>query len=118
MPQSLKEGSPHHVLKLGGVSSALHSAYYLGDYPFAHGGLSGIAGALSFYLCQSHTFQDGNKRKAAQTALLFLRLNGFDVVYPLKPNGLATIIENCAKGEVDIDMLKSWYEAHKVSRGR
>ena len=29
----LKEGNPHQLLKAGGVSSALHSAYYPGDYP-------------------------------------------------------------------------------------
>ena len=112
----LAEGNPHHLLKPGGVSSALHSAYYPGDYPFVHGGIPGIAGALSFYLCQSHAFQDGNKRTAAQTSLLFLRLNGWDIRYPLKPNGLALIIEGCAKGEVDIEGLKKFYDSHKTPR--
>lgn len=33
------EGNPHFILKPNGVASALHSAYYPGDYPFIHGGI-------------------------------------------------------------------------------
>lgn len=61
--------------------------------------------------------QDGNKRSAAQTAPFFHRLNGFDVVYPLKPNGLAQIIEKCLKGEVEVDQLEDWYEINKIPIG-
>jgi death on curing protein len=37
-----------------------------------------IAAAYLFYLCRNHPFLDGNKRTALATAIVFLRLNGFD----------------------------------------
>lgn len=110
----LGEGNPHLLLKPGGVASALHSAYYPCDHPFVHGGIPSIAGALSFYICQSHAFQDGNKRTAAQTSMLFMKLNGWNIKYSLQPNALATIIEGCAAGQVGIDELKSFYQAQKI----
>ena len=112
----LDGGNPHLVLKPGADASALHTAYYPGDYPFAHGGIAEIAGALSFYLNGSHAFQDGNKRTAAQTSLLFLRINGFDVRYPMKPNALAEIMEAHADGKVTMDEMKEFYSIHKVRR--
>lgn len=106
----LEGENPCGVLKTGGVASALHSAYYPGNFPFVHGSHAGIAAALSFYLTQSHIFQDGNKRTAAQVSLFFLKINGYDVKYSLQPNALADNIESCAKGELGIAELTTFYE--------
>ena len=108
------EGNPHYLLKPGAVESALHSAFYPGDAPFAHGGIVSVAGALAFYLCKSHAFQDGNKPAALVASTLFMDENGWDLRYPLQPNALAEAIERCARGDVEIDQLKQWYETHKV----
>ncbi len=110
-------GNPHHCNDLGKVESAISTAFYPGTYPFAHGGLSKVAGALCFYLVKSHAFTDGNKRTGALVAITFLNQHGMDLSYPLDEdqdiNGLAEIIESCAAGNVTKDQLMDWFENHK-----
>jgi hypothetical protein len=43
-------GNPHHCTDIGKIESAISTAFYPCTYPFAHGGLSRVAGALGFYL--------------------------------------------------------------------
>jgi death-on-curing protein len=40
--------------------------------------LAEVAAAYLFYLCQNHSFIDGNKRTALGACLVFLRLNGLN----------------------------------------
>jgi death-on-curing family protein len=111
-------GPDYRCYDLGKVESALHSAFYPGSYPFAHGGVATIAGALAFYLTKAHAFMDGNKRTALVAATTFLALNGHDLVYPFDTktghNELADAVEGCAAGTIGIDELKDWFERHKV----
>lgn len=113
-----EDENPHQCLSSGKIESAIASAFYPGSYPFAHGGLAKVAGALCFYIVKAHAFLDGNKRTGALTAITFLNMHGLDVEYPLDiekgVNGLAEIIENCAASSVSKDELKEWFEAHKV----
>jgi prophage maintenance system killer protein len=111
-------GNSHNVLRPGGAGSALSSAFYPGSAPFQHGGIAGIAGALCFYLCQSHTFQDGNKRTAIEAATTFMRLNGHDLCYPRNgtSSALVDLIEICARGERTKEQLMVWFELHKVPK--
>ena len=37
-----------------------------------------IAAAYLFYVCRNHAFNDGNKRAAMASAIVFLRLNGIE----------------------------------------
>ena len=111
-------GNPHHCNDLGKVESAISTAFCPGDYPFAHGGLARVAGALCFYLVKSHAFTDGNKRTGTLTAITFLNQHGMDLQYPLdekkEVNALAEVIENCAAGSVSKEELIDWFEAHKI----
>lgn len=111
-------GNPSHCEDVGKVESAISTAFYPGSYPFAHGGLARVAGALCFYLVKSHAFIDGNKRTGALVAITFLNQHGLDLKYPLnlkkKINGLAEIIEQCAAGKVSKDQLIEWFEDHKI----
>ena len=111
-------GNPHQYLDTGKIESAIASAFYPGSYPFAHGGLAKVAGALCFYLVKAHAFLDGNKRTGALTAITFLNMHGLDLEYPMNIeknlNGLAEIIEACAESRVSQDQLKDWFESHKV----
>ena len=111
-------GNPHHCNGIGKVESAISTAFYPGDSPFAHGGLARVAAALCFYLVKSHAFTDGNKRTGALTAITFLNQHGMDLQYPHDEekdiNGLAEIIENCAAGTVTKEQLMDWFEARKV----
>lgn len=100
------------------VESAISTAFYPGDYPFAHGGLARVAGALCFYLVKSHAFTDGNKRTGTLVAITFLNQHGLDLQYPLDEstdiNALAEVIESCAAGTVSKEQLMDWFEAHKI----
>ena len=113
-----EQGNPFQVLEKGRVESALHTAFYPGQYPFSTGGVAKIAGALSFYLVKAHAFMDGNKRTGALTAINFMNLNGWDLSYPDKEeNGktaLANIIEKCAASVISKDDLVEWFDQHKV----
>ena len=97
---------------VGKVESALHSAFYPGTYPFQHGGIAGIAGAIAFYITQAHAFFDANKRTAVVSSLTFLGLNGKNLAYPKTPDALADLIEGCADGKVDKEDIIKWYELH------
>lgn len=114
-----KGGNPHHCYDVGKVESAISTAFYPGTYPFAHGGIAKVAGALCFYLVKSHAFMDGNKRTGALVAITFLNQHGLDLKYPLNEkkgiNALADVIEKCAASKLDKDELMEWFEAHKVS---
>lgn len=111
-------GNPHHCNGIGKVESAISTAFYPGEYPFAHGGLARVAGAFCFYLVKSHAFTDGNKRTGTLVAITFLNQHGMDLQYPLDEakdiNALAEVIENCAAGTVSKDQLMDWFDAHKI----
>lgn len=111
-------GNPHGCRDYGQVESAVSSAFYPGSYPFAHGGLVRVAGALCFYLVKNHAFIDGNKRTGALASITFLNQHGMDLQYPIDEkkdiNGLAEIIERCAAGSATRDQLMHWFEVHKV----
>ena len=47
----IEGNNPFHCFDEGKVESALHSAFYFGAYPYHHGGVAKVAGALAFYIC-------------------------------------------------------------------
>ncbi len=112
-------GADYHCYDIGKVESALHSAFYPGIYPYEHGGVAMIAGAMAFYLTKAHAFTDGNKRTALVAATTFMALNGYDLLYPFDEkkghNELANVIENCAAGAIGIKEVKMWFEMHKIT---
>lgn len=111
-----REGrNPHACTHIGKVESALHTAFYPGSEPFIHGNIPALAGALCFYLVQSHAFIDGNKRTGALAAINFLNMNGFELEYSREPrNELADAIEKCAASQLTKDDLIRWFSNHAV----
>lgn len=111
-------GNPHLLFDRGKVERAIHSALYPGVYPFIHGGVAGIAGAITFYLTQAHAFQDGNKRTAAITGSTFMTINGWELKYVVNQktnhNNFADIILKCASGKAPKEEVMEWFENHKV----
>lgn len=111
-------GNPHHCNDSGKIESAISTAFYPGSYPFAHGGLARVAGALCFYLVKGHAFVDGNKRTGALVAVAFLNDHDLDLEYPIDlgqgVNELASIIDSWAAGTLAMQDLKEWFDAHKV----
>src|SRR5579862_909435 len=82
------------------IESALGAAFYPGDYPFYYGGVPRVAGALCYFIIKAHAFMDANKRTGVLSSTLFLDLNGYELVYPVKTKGgitaLTDIIEKAA----------------------
>ncbi len=48
--------SEHRCYDLGKIESALHSAFYPGNYPFYHGGIAKVAGASAYYILKPMLF--------------------------------------------------------------
>jgi len=65
------------------------------------------AAAYIFYLAKNHPFIDGNKRTAAFTAILFLRLNGLNVKIDLKQYEL--LIVGTAEGLISKAQLSLFF---------
>lgn len=111
-------GNPHQCINAGKIESAMASAFYPGSYPFTHGSLAKVAGAMCFSIVKAHAFLDGNKRTGALTAITFLNIHGLDLEYPVdaekNTNDLAEIIDGRAASTVSQDELKEWFDRHKV----
>ena len=72
-------GGAHGIIDEGLLDSALNQPQTTWCYnPAAD--LFDLAAAYAFHLSKNHAFRDGNKRVALQSALAFLRLNGFRIV--------------------------------------
>jgi death on curing protein len=112
----VRNRSPLVCLDVNKIESALSSAFYPGSYPFIHGGIPKVAGALCFYLIKAHAFMDGNKRTALAVSTTFLLSNGWKLSYSISEhhNAFSDIIERCAASEVSKDELMQWFDEHKV----
>ncbi len=70
------EGGSPGILNLGLLESAvaMPQQQYHGEW--LHGDLAAMAAAYLFHIAQNHPFEDGNKRTAAMSMLVFLDANG------------------------------------------
>lgn len=82
---------------------AAPQATFGGHSPFAD--LTEVAAAYLFYLCRNHAFNDGNKRVALTSAIVFLRLNGMEPT----PDGpeWETLVLDVASSRLDRDQTTS-----------
>ena len=63
------------------------------------------AGLYMFNIISNHIFQDGNKRTGLESALLFLRLNGFELKNGLKKIDLKAGTKIPSSGKTDNELL-------------
>ena len=114
----LDGGNKHLIYDIGKVESALHSTFYPGGYPFQHGGIARMAGAMAYYLANAHEFYDGNKRTALIASLVFMEANGWELLYPMTEDGktsLATTINASVNaGALSKEQVMDFYDRHKV----
>ena len=66
---------------------------YLHTFPFE------MAAAYLFHIAKNHPFLDGNKRTALACCLIFLRLNGYEVI--ADEFELETLVLNTATGKAE-----------------
>lgn len=75
-----------------------------------------LAAAYAYGLASNHPFNDGNKRTAWSSCVLFLKLNGTDMTA-----SVAEIIEQMvrlASGQLSETDYAAWLRSYSVSNGR
>lgn len=106
-----------HLCDKGKVESAVHAAYYPGNYPFQYGGIASVAGALCYFLTKAHGFFDGNKRTAGIAATVFMHINGYDLRYyydvKKEENEFADLIDSVAANKISKEEMIEWFERKK-----
>lgn len=70
---------------------------------YLHGDLFEMAGAYLFHLVKNHPFVDGNKRTGATTALVFLIMNGYELV--VDEEVLEKLVLDVASGQLEKEPL-------------
>ena len=73
-----------------------------------------LAASYTFGICSGHPFRDGNKRISILTAVIFLGLNGLDLVAPEKE--VATKMWALAAGELDEEAIADWFRSRAEPR--
>jgi len=108
--QLAEHGGAAGIRDAGLLASALARPQQL----FAYGGegvsLPALAAAYGYGLARNHPFVDGNKRTAFVAALLFLRLNGFDLS-ATQEERYRTFLA-LADGSLSEQALLVWLETH------
>ncbi len=102
--QLVRFGGPSGIRDPSVLESALGRPVNRWQYEQAD--LATCAAAYAFGLARNHAFDDGNKRAAFVSLVLFLRLNGIDF-RPDKAQALV-IIQDLAAGLVTEDGLTRW----------
>jgi death on curing protein len=75
-------GGADGVRDARGLESAVETPRATFDGQYLHDGLFSMAAAYAFHIAESQAFVDGNKRTALNAALIFLILNGWEVLDP------------------------------------
>ncbi|MGZ8962031.1 MAG: type II toxin-antitoxin system death-on-curing family toxin [Methylophilaceae bacterium] len=73
-----------------------------------------LAAAYGYGISRNHPFLDGNKRTAFVAALLFLRLNGYNLVATDMEKVLKML--DVAAGEISEEAFAEWIRQHSALR--
>lgn len=68
------------------------------------------AGLYMYNIIANHIFQDGNKRTGLEVALLFLQLNGYDLI--IEDDTLTQFTLSIASGELSLEEVQNWFATH------
>jgi len=74
--------------------------------------IASLAAAYGYGIVKNHPYRDGNKRVAFLTMVVFLGLNGFDLV--VEEPGVVTIMLTAAAGRCPEGDLAKWIRLHTV----
>lgn len=95
----------------GLLEAALAAPFQSYDGQLVYPSLAGQAARLGFGLVQNHPFVDGNKRVGAHVMLVFLALNGMELVYTQQE--LADLFLGIAAGRVSCEEVSLWITEHQ-----
>ena len=96
------------------LESALWRPKHLFSYFGDEVSLTQLAAAYAFGIARNHPFIDGNKRTAFVVCLLFLRLNGFELI-ATQDEKYETFLA-LAEGRLSEEHLHVWLVAHTAIR--
>jgi death on curing protein len=97
-------GGPDGVRDTGLLESAL--ARPINKYTYGETDLAALAAAYAFGIARNHPFVDGNKRAAFVSMIMFLGLNGFELVAP--PEQATAIMFEVGAGNINEEALARW----------
>jgi death-on-curing protein len=97
-------GGADGVRDLGLLESAL--ARPVNKFAYGQTDLTTLAAAYGFGIARNHPFIDGNKRTAFASIIVFLGLNGHELV--ARPEEATAIMLGVAAGEIGEDRLARW----------
>lgn len=103
-------GGDHGIRELG----LLHSAVAMPMATFAgqllHHNLFGMAAAYLFHIVRNHPFIDGNKRTGAVSALVFLDMNGVEIL--AEEDDFEALVTGVAAGAIEKEQIAAFLETN------
>ena len=105
-----------HKLGLGGIrdlgllESALHRPQTVVFGVESYTGLFDKAAALLQSLVKNHALFDGNKRLALSGTILFLGMNGYELMSD--EDETFEFMLGCARGDFELEQITSWLRDH------
>ncbi|TGL85064.1 type II toxin-antitoxin system death-on-curing family toxin [Leptospira congkakensis] len=93
----------------GLLESAINQPMTTFDGISLHPSVFDKAAAYLFYLCKNHPFLDGNKRVALASSLVFLDINGYDILDPNET--LYDFVIGVAEGKFKLEEIKKTLES-------
>ncbi|MCE5279167.1 MAG: type II toxin-antitoxin system death-on-curing family toxin [Planctomycetaceae bacterium] len=103
-------GGEHGVRDMGLLESALAQPRATYGGKRLHKNIFMMAAAYLFHVIRNHPFVDGNKRAGAVAALLFLDLNGIEVV--ATKGALYELTMAVTTGKADKAAIAKFFRAH------
>jgi death on curing protein len=76
--------------------------------------LSDKAGLYMYNIIANHIFQDGNKRTGLEAAIIFLRINVFNISPHLHLNEVYDFTIKVASGESNLQECQTWFDHNIV----
>ncbi|XDD53047.1 type II toxin-antitoxin system death-on-curing family toxin [Leptospira sp. WS4.C2] len=102
-------GGANDIRDHGLLESAINQPMATFDGIRLHPSLFDKAAAYLYYLCKNHPFLDGNKRVALASSLVFLDINGYEI---LDPNEiLYNFVIGVAEGQYTLEAIKKILES-------
>jgi death-on-curing protein len=108
--QLTRYGGTGGIRDLGLLQSAVAQPRVTFGGRFLHGDRFEMAAAYLFHIVQNHAFVDGNKRVGAVASIVFLRLNGQDIVATNAE--LEALVLAVAQGKADKVAIRTFFRSH------
>lgn len=97
----------HALVDRGKLESALARPSHTFDGYLLHSTLLERGGALLHGLCSAHAFQDGNKRTAWISTMVYFKAHNLNVV-EIAPSAVADFVEQVTIGLWNVREIAAW----------